>query len=305
VRVVFMGTPSFSLASLTLLHERHEVVAVYTRPDVARGRGRRVSSSPVKELAQELGLTVLQPETLRDPEQIQVFEDLHADLAAVAAYGLLLPVSIIDAPPLGCLNVHASLLPRWRGAAPIERAIMAGDERTGVSIMLMERGLDTGPFAVQHAVEVDDKNAEELAAELGRVGAGALSEAIDAQASGSVAWTRQDERAVTYAKKVTAADVMLASDLSVADAGRRVRASSRHAACRMTVDGRAITVLEARPSPRALPPGRADCVGGLTIGLADGALEITSLVPAGRSSMAAIAWARGARCADVARWGPA
>ena len=305
MRVVFMGTPAFAVPSLRMLHERHEVVAVYTRPDAVSGRGRLVSPSPVKVLADDLRLPGAQPATLREPDQVAALAALSPDLIAVAAYGLLLPEPVLSAARMGCVNVHASLLPRWRGAAPIERAILAGDRRTGVSIMRMERGLDTGPFATQVEVDVDGKTTEGLSEELGRAGADALSGVIDAWESASVVWTPQDESRATYAEKITAADVKLDPLMSTVDAERRVRAASRHAPSRVVIGERVVSLLAVRVSSRALGPGLAACHVGLTLGMADGALEVLELVPAGRSRMNAADFTRGAHLADTCAWGPA
>ena len=154
MRVVYMGTPDFSATILEELAAHHEVTAVYTRPDAVRGRGKKLVPSPVKELAERLGLPVLTPRTLRDEAVQAELASFEPEAICVAAYGALLPREVLELPPHGCLNVHGSLLPRWRGAAPIERAILAGDPETGVSIMEMEEGLDTGPYCVQRSIPI-------------------------------------------------------------------------------------------------------------------------------------------------------
>ena len=305
MRVVFMGTSDFALPSLRRLHAQHEVVMVYTRPDAVAGRGRHLAPSPVKTLASELGLPLAQPATLRDAGAADTVAALAPDVIAVAAYGLLLPERVLGAARLGCLNVHASLLPRWRGAAPIERAILSGDARAGVSIMLMEESLDTGPFAAQASVEVDRKTAEGLTQELARIGADLLLEVVGTLEAGVIVWTPQEDSGVTYADKVSAADVVLRPGMTASEAERRVRASSRRAPARIVVGERVLTVLEARPSPVLLEAGHADCRDGLTLGLAEGALELVTVVPAGRSRMSAAAYARGAHLPHGCTWGPA
>ncbi len=161
-----MGTPDFALPSLRTLFDDHDVVAVYTRPDAVSGRGTITRPSPVKRAATELGLTVEQPASLRDPATQRALAAYAPDVCVVAAYGLILPPDVLAIPHQGCVNVHASLLPRWRGAAPVQRAILAGDAVTGVSIMRMEEGLDSGPYCVVETVEVGEKNADEVTREL-------------------------------------------------------------------------------------------------------------------------------------------
>src|SRR5687768_17685721 len=167
MRLAFMGTPEFAVPTLDALVEAgHEIAAVYTQPPRPAGRGKALSPSPVQRRAEDSGIKVRAPASLRDPAEQEAFAALGLDAAVVAAYGLILPEPILNAPRLGCLNVHASLLPRWRGAAPIQRAILAGDKRTGVTIMQMERGLDTGPMLAAVATDIDGKTAGELTAEL-------------------------------------------------------------------------------------------------------------------------------------------
>src|SRR3954453_16381723 len=172
MRIAFMGTPDFAVPTLeALIRAGHEVAAVYCQPPRPAGRGKAPRPSPVQQAAEAHGIEVRTPITLRDPEAQQAFAALQLDVAVVAAYGLILPAPILEAPRFGCLNVHASLLPRWRGAAPIQRAILAGDEKTGVTIMQMERGLDTGPMLGNWPADVDGKTAGELTAELAGIGA--------------------------------------------------------------------------------------------------------------------------------------
>ena len=178
MRVVFMGTPEFAATILDDLVQHHDVVAVYTRPDAVRGRGKRLEPSPVKVVAERHGLAVLTPRTLRDEEAQRELAAFRPDVICVAAYGAILPKAVLDIPTHGCLNVHASLLPRWRGAAPIERAILAGDEEAGVCIMRMEEGLDTGAYCVCRTAVVGRKNAAALTDELANLGSHALLTAL-------------------------------------------------------------------------------------------------------------------------------
>lgn len=303
MRVVFMGTPAFAVPTLEALIHRHEVAAVYSRPDAPRGRGRALLASPVKEHAVAAGIAVEQPATLRDPSALAVLRSLAPDVIVVAAYGAILPPEIIDLPRLGCLNVHASLLPRWRGAAPIQRAVLAGDAETGVSIMQMEAGLDTGPWCLQVSTAIDDKTATDLTDELAELGARALIESLDLLIAGRCRWTRQDESFVTYAAKISAVDVALSPDLPVHEALRRVRASGRTAPSRVRIGGRLVVIRSARLVDDVFVPGAVALGQGIILGCADGALRIDTLVPEGRSAMSADAYARGARLSSDTTWG--
>ena len=193
MRIVFMGTPDFAASVLSELASQHEVVAVYTRPDAVRGRGKQLVPSPVKVEACERGIPVFTPKTLRDADEQQALAALEPDVICVAAYGMLLPAEVLSIPEHGCLNVHASLLPRWRGAAPIERAILSGDEEVGVCIMRMEEGLDTGDYCVCRSLEVGDKDVALLTDLLADLGAHALLTALTQLEAGCIRWTRQDE----------------------------------------------------------------------------------------------------------------
>ncbi len=302
MRVVFMGTPEFALPSFRAVIERHQVVAVYTTPDKPAGRGRRLTASPVKAFAIEAGIPVEQPATLRAAGVRERLAAYEPDVAVVAAYGLILPPDILSVPPEGCLNVHASLLPRWRGAAPIQRAILAGDPQTGVSIMRLESGLDTGPFALQERVEIADQTADELSDELAHMGADALSRVLDDVQRGSVRWIEQTEAFATYADKITAADVALDPLMSVEAALRHVRASGRGAPARVRIDGRQVVVRRVSLALPDLEAGRARCRGELTLGFRDGALRVDVLVPEGRAPMSGEDYARGARLSDEVAW---
>jgi methionyl-tRNA formyltransferase len=305
MRVVFMGTPDFAVPSLDALIAQHDVVAVYTRPDAATGRGRRLVPSPVKARAEVAGIPVEQPSTLRGQAAAEALASYRPDVVVVAAFGMLLPASILSVPPLGCVNVHGSVLPRWRGAAPIQRAILAGDDATGVSIMRMEEGLDTGPVCLVRTTDVDDKGAAELTAELAALGAEALLEALPRIQDGSVLWAAQDEGAATYAAKLSAEDVALAPGLTVDEALRRVRASGPSAPCRIVVDGKLLVVLEASRSAADLPDGTATARKRLELGLADGAIVLDRVVPEGRATMTGAAYACGARIDATCEWGEA
>jgi methionyl-tRNA formyltransferase len=307
VRVVFMGTPEFAVPSLAALAEAGEVVGVFTRPDAVSGRGGRVRPSPVADKATHLGIPLFQPRSLRDDPAIAALAGLKPDLIVVAAYGLILPGAVLSAARLGAVNVHASLLPRWRGAAPIQRAILEGDTETGVSIMRMEEGLDTGPFCLQVATAIGEADASQLTERLACLGADALTSVLAAIANGSVVWTPQDEALVTYAEKIAKSDLALSPELTTETALRRVRAATPAAPCRATVADRAVTVVSARhyDTPAGGPtPARVACTkGGVLLGFADGALIVERLKPDGKAEMAAADWARGTRELEGASWG--
>ena len=200
-----MGTPRFAAEILDELAEFHEIAAVYTRPDAVRGRGKALVPSPVKEVAERRGLPVRTPRTLRDAAVLSELAAFAPDAICVAAYGAILPKEVLDLPPFGCLNVHGSLLPRWRGAAPIERAILAGDEEIGVCIMAMEEGLDTGDYCVCRSLPAGSRTAAELTEELAALGASALLTALAQAEGGNLRWVAQDEALVTYAEKIAKA----------------------------------------------------------------------------------------------------
>jgi len=205
LRVTFMGTPAFAVPTLTAIVEAgHRVVACYTRPPAAAGRGLGLKPSPVQAAAEGFGLPVMTPDRLRGEEAAAIFRAHAADVAVVVAYGLILPRPILEAPRLGCLNLHASLLPRWRGAAPIQRAVMAGDRETGVAVMRMEEGLDTGPVALVERVAIEpDLTAGELHDRLAPLGAGLMARALEELARDRLRFTPQPQEGVTYAHKIT------------------------------------------------------------------------------------------------------
>ena len=205
MRIIFMGTPDFAVPALAALHHAgHEIACVYTQPPRPAGRGKKLMSSPVQVEAEALGLPVRSPVSLKGAEAHAEFAALNADVAVVAAYGLILPLAVLDAPKHGCLNIHASLLPRWRGAAPIHRAVMAGDAETGVTIMQMEAGLDTGPMLHKVAVPVERKTTGALFEELGAVGAAAMVEVLSDLAAFPP--EAQDDAAAIYAPKIDKAE---------------------------------------------------------------------------------------------------
>ena len=225
-KVLFAGTPDFALASLKALVEKNILpLAVLTQPDRPAGRGKKLTASPVKQYANERGIPVLQPTTLRDATVIAELQALKPDILIVAAYGLILPQEVLDIPAQGCLNVHASVLPRWRGAAPIQAAILATDKSTGISLMKMTAGLDCGPVFLSESVKVGaEETAGELHDRLAELGGRILAENLDAIVAGELDAIEQDESLVTYAKKITTADAALDWMLSSNDVCLKVRA---------------------------------------------------------------------------------
>ncbi|PCD03521.1 methionyl-tRNA formyltransferase [Sphingomonas spermidinifaciens] len=285
MRIVFMGTPQFAVPVLEALADAgHEIVACYSQPPRRAGRGKALTPSPVHARAEAMGVPVLTPLTLRDAEAQATFAAHDADVAVVAAYGLILPRAVLDAPRLGCLNVHASLLPRWRGAAPIQRAILAGDAETGVGIMQMEAGLDTGPVRLERRTPVGNKTAGDLTAELAKLGAAAMVEVLtDPDAYPPVP---QAEEGVTHAAKIDKAEARLDFKGSATQAERQVRAFNPAPGAFFEVEGERIRVLAATVSTGGAPAGAI--IGdrsGFAIGCGEGLLVPTLVQRAGRAAM--------------------
>lgn len=304
LRVVFMGTPEFSVPSLDALAAAHEVALVLTRPDAVRGRGRALVPSPVKARALELGLPVLECSRMT-PEVLAALDAASADVFCVVAFGCILPDEVLQMAPGGCVNVHASLLPRWRGAAPIQRSILAGDERTGVSVMRIGHGVDTGAYCAQSSTEIGEKDAASLTAELARMGAELLVRALPSVVDGSAAWVEQDEALVTHAAKIEKAELLLDPSAPARENALRVQASGDTAPARCTVAGRGVRVCAARLSERAVgPSGVLVSRGRVWLGCADGSLELLRVKPDGKREMDASAWSSGLR-GDGLSWGVA
>lgn len=305
MRVVFMGTPSFAVPSLSALAAAHEVTLVLTRPDAVRGRGRALVPSPVKARALELGLPVLEASRVT-PEVLEALRAADPDVICVAAFGCILPDEVLTLAPAGCVNVHASLLPRWRGAAPIQRSILAGDAETGVSIMRIGHGVDTGAYCAQAATPIADKGAAELTDELARMGAALLVEALPSIADGTAAWVEQDEALVTHAAKMGKSELLLDPAADARANALRVQASGDTAPARCVVAGRGVRVCSARvaeggptPTPGAVSVSR----GRVLLGCAGGtAFEPLRVKPDGKREMDVAAWAAGLRGDDLS-WG--
>jgi methionyl-tRNA formyltransferase len=284
LRVVFAGTPDFAAIHLdALINSDHQVLAVYTQPDRPAGRGRKLQASPVKQLAQRAGLTVYQPASLKDPAEQQTLVALDADVMVVVAYGLILPQAVLDAPRSGCLNVHASLLPRWRGAAPIQRAIESGDTVTGITIMQMDAGLDTGRMLAAVSCPMDARTcAGQLHDKLALLGPPALLAVLNDLARLQQQSTAQDESQACYAHKILKSEAHLDWARSAVVLDRKIRAFNPFPVCYSLLDGQRVKVWEARPlasTATVVPPGtimRADAAG-IAVSCSEGALELEVL----------------------------
>jgi methionyl-tRNA formyltransferase len=276
-----MGSPDFAVPALNALVDAgHEIAAVYCQPPRPAGRGKADRKTAVHERAEALGLEVRTPRTLRNAEEQAKFAALDADMAVVAAYGLILPKPILDAPKAGCVNIHASLLPRWRGAAPIHRAILAGDEVTGVTIMQMDVGLDTGPMLLKREARIDRKTAGQLTEELANLGAIALLEWLDRPAPPEA----QPKDGATYAPKIDKAEARIDWSNTVAEIERQVRAFAPFPGAWFEVNGERIKLLEAEVRETSGEPGEV-LDDALTIACGDGAIRPLRVQRAGRGAM--------------------
>lgn len=226
LNIIFAGTPEFAATALAaLIQSQHNIIAVYTQPDRPAGRGLQILESPVKKLAEKYQLVIFQPQTLKTPEAQETLAALHADLMVVAAYGLLLPKAVLEAPRLGCINIHASLLPRWRGASPIQRSILAGDSKTGISIMQMDAGLDTGPILLQAECPIKpDDTSESLHQSLAQLGAETLLKTLDQISQGKLQAKTQDNSLATHAAKIHKVEGKINWHSSALEIDRKIRA---------------------------------------------------------------------------------
>lgn len=299
LRIVFMGTPAFAVPTLTeMLGQGHEVAAVYTRaPAPAGRRGLDLVPSPVQQAAEGFGIPVFTPKSLRNAEVQAEFAAHQADVAVVVAYGLLLPKPVLEAPRLGCLNLHGSLLPRWRGAAPIQRAVMAGDTETGVMVMRMDEGLDTGPVAMAERLPIPlDLTAGQLHDRMMRVGADLMARALAALARGSLAFTPQSEDGITYAAKITKEECRLDFSGDAMMLHHRIRglAPAPGAYFEAAGDARRVKILQSLPASGSGAPGMLIDETGL-VACGQGALRLITVQPAGKSAMPIADYLRGAR----------
>ena len=300
LRLGFAGTPRFSVPALdALARSEHTVQAVFTKPDRPAGRGRHVQRSPVKLRALELGLPVLEPATFKSPETLEALAGLDLDALVVVAYGLILPPAALAATRLGCFNIHASLLPRWRGAAPIQRALLAGDAATGVTIMRMEPALDTGPMLARRRIDIEARDTGgSLHDRLAVLGAELLCETLDALAQGPVPETAQPEAGVTYAEKISKAEAEIDWRADAAEVLRKVRAfnpapvaQTRWGEQRLRIWEAELAPLELESTPESEPRPPGAVIGaaaqGIDVACGSGVLRITRLQLAGRKPLAA------------------
>ncbi len=294
MRVVFMGTPAFAATALAAIADAgHEVACVYSQPPRPAGRGHRETRSDVHELALARGLPVRTPARLKDPAEHAAFAALGADIAVVAAYGLILPRPVLDAPRHGCINIHASLLPRWRGAAPIQRAILAGDRETGVCIMRMEEGLDTGPVLLREAVAIgEEATAGALHDALAALGARLVVDALRGVEAGTLRAEPQPAAGVTYAAKIAKEEARLDWARPAAELARAVRGFNPFPGAFLELGGERIRVLAARAEPGSGAPGVA-LDDALLVACGEGALRALVVQRAGRAAMPAADFLRG------------
>jgi methionyl-tRNA formyltransferase len=298
LRLIFMGTPDFAVPTLLeLVAHGHEIAAVYTRAAKPAGRGMKLQQTPVEQEARRLGIAVATPTTLKTPEALEEFRAHNADAAVVVAYGMILPQAILDAPQYGCFNLHGSLLPRWRGAAPINRAIMAGDAESGVMVMKMDAGLDTGDVAMAERLAISDAmTAADLHDALAPLGAELMVRAMGALERGKLQLTKQSEQGVTYAAKIDKAEARI-------DWNKPAQAVLRHihglspfpgAWCEISIDGAParLKILRCEKVERSGTPGEL-LDDRLTIACADGAIRILELQRAGKAPMKAEEFLRG------------
>jgi methionyl-tRNA formyltransferase len=306
MRIVFAGTPDFSVPPLAaLLQSSHEVVGVLTQPDRPSGRGRNLSASAVKEFALKNSLPLEQPQTLRTTEGRAALEAWRPDVLVVVAYGLILPPEALAIPKHGCLNIHASLLPRWRGAAPVQRAILAGDSETGVTIMQMDAGLDTGPILLQRALPIaDTDDSVSVLDKLAALGAPALLEVLSDIESGSVSARAQPSEGVTYAKKIEKSEARIDWRRSASEIDRQIRAFRPWPIAETTHRGEQVRVHRARVlSGSAATAGRPGSILGLKddlllVACGDAVLGIAELQRAGRRNMTAREFFNGLRSTE-------
>jgi methionyl-tRNA formyltransferase len=287
MRLAFLGTPAFAVPTLAeLIAQGHEIAAVYSQPPRPKGRGLALEKSAVHRFAETAGLEVRTPNSLKDADAQHAFAALELDAAAVVAYGLLLPKAILEAPMMGCFNLHASLLPRWRGAAPIQRAVMACDAETGVMVMRMDEGLDTGSVLMAERVAIGRQTAGELAQRLARLGADLMVRAMSALERGAITAEPQAERGITYAKKINKEEARIDWSKSAREIDCLIRGLSPSPGAFSEIKGERLKILYAEPAAGEGPAG--EIIGDdLTIACGEGALRLLKVQRAGGKAMAA------------------
>ena len=295
LRTIFMGTPDFAVPTLRILGDSQDVVAVFTKPDKPAGRGRRVAGSPVKQEALARGINVLEPKSLRPPAVVAAIKALQPDLIVVAAFGLILPQSVLDIPPRGCINVHASLLPRYRGASPIAGALLSGEQETGITLMLMEAGLDTGPILAQRAIPIGAAdNSALLEAKLSRLGAELLADTLPHWLAGNIVPQPQDDSLATLTRLIRKEDGQIVWSEPATTIVRRIMAFTPWPGAFTRWNDHALKLLSALPREHRAEPGKVFKSGGaVLIGAGEGSVEITQLQAAGRRAMSTADFVRG------------
>jgi methionyl-tRNA formyltransferase len=295
-----MGTPDFSVGALQALHKAgHDMVAVYCQPPKPAGRGQQIRKSPVHLAAEELGIPVHTPKTLRDLEVQKEFASLKADIAVVVAYGLILPKSVLTAPKFGCVNIHASLLPRWRGAAPIQRAMLAADQETGVTIMQMEEGLDTGPMLLVEKCPITaTTTAGSLHDELSRMGSKLIVKALEGMSAGTLKAETQPTNGVTYATKLTKEDGRIDWTKPAAEIERQIRSLQPWPGCFFMLEDAAIKVLEAEVVKDILDVPGTLIGDDFTVACGEWALRLKTVQRAGKNPTDGASFLRGLRLAE-------
>jgi methionyl-tRNA formyltransferase len=292
MKIIFAGTPQFAASALAALLKEHRVVAVLTQPDRPAGRGMRLAASPVKQLALQHGLPVLQPATLKSEETQRVIAELDADVMVVAAYGLILPKAVLQLPRYGCLNIHASMLPRWRGAAPIQRAILAGDKETGITIMQMDEGLDTGDMLLRNVCRIAaNDTGQTLHDKLAELGASSILEALRLLQEHRLKPVRQDNEAACYAAKLVKSEAQIDWRHDARQIERAVRAYNPFPVCHANLDGVTIKIWQARIcAGNQDDPGRVLAVDkdGITVACGKDALRLEVLQRPGGKAQSAV-----------------
>lgn len=293
MKLVFMGTPEFALEALKALAKEHEILAVYTKEPKVSGRGNKISKTPVHLWAEEQGIEVRTPKTLRNEEEQRKFAELKADMAVVAAYGLILPQPILEAFPLGCVNIHGSLLPRWRGAAPIQRAIEAGDAKSGITTMKMDAGLDTGDMLLKGEVEITNQTTGgELHDKLAVVGADLIVKTL--RDWDKIVPQKQDDSLSCYAAKIEKSESELNLNVPALVLERKIRAFNPYPAVFFEHKGERFKILRAQLSSQKVECGKIERLGNsICLGCADGTLEITEIQRQGKKAMSVAELLRG------------
>ena len=312
LKLGFAGTPDFAVPALEKLAEHHHIAAVFTQPDRPAGRGQSLHLSPVKRRALDLGLAVHQPPNFKAPETLSLLRDAHIDALVVVAYGLILPAAALNIPKWGCVNIHASLLPRWRGAAPIHRAILAGDLRTGITIMRMESGLDTGPMLASRDIKIERRETAKLLHDrLAALGAELIAESLPQLARGSLAAVAQPAEGVTYAAKIDKSEAPVDWRRSAEEIDRQVRAFNPWPIAETRLGGEQLRIWEAEPleSPaltqEAMPGSVLTATPeGIDVVCGSGVLRLLKLQLAGRKALPAAEFLRGQRLDGMRFEGP-